>query len=241
MSIRWICLAVLLVPSANAQSPTDVTLTLASKDGRTQFRQGEAIELQLQFQASVPGKYAVWPRYAYRSTRNAEYDRFTIEPAAGAVDPLADCSAQFAAEAYSGPPPAPTPIEGTEVSVPLFLNEWYSFRKPGHYRVTADTTRLVTVAQPQTRLPMRSGVFELEVTPPDPAWAEAQLKQAAAVLDIPDPPPGRVGQPSPMSPQEMRVAYEAAEGAARTVRFLETPEAARALVRYTRSGSCAPG
>src|ERR1017187_5393548 len=142
MSIRWICLAVLLAPAANAQSPTDVTLTLASKDGRTQFRQGEAIELQLKFQSSGPGKYAVWPRDPYRTARNAEYDRFTAEPDAGAVDPLADSSAQFSGGMYVGPPAVPTPVNGTEVSVNLFLNEWISFRQPGHYRSEEHTSEL---------------------------------------------------------------------------------------------------
>ena len=108
--MRWICLAALLAPLALTQSPTDVTLTLASKDGRTQFRQGEAIELQLKFQSSMAGKCGVWQRNTYRTPRNPEYDRFTVEPADGTADPLADSPAQIPIEVIAGAPPVPTTI-----------------------------------------------------------------------------------------------------------------------------------
>jgi hypothetical protein len=140
MHTRWVCLgmfACVATAVATAQGAGDVTLTLASKDGRTQFRQGEAIELQLKFQSSVPGKYGVWGRDTYRTARKAEYDQFAAEPASGTADPLADIFAQFPGGAYVGPPPAPVKIDGAEVAVNLFLNKRISFRQPGHYRVTA--------------------------------------------------------------------------------------------------------
>jgi hypothetical protein len=236
MNIRWIVLAVLLAPAARAGNPADITLTLASRDGRTQFRQGEAIELQLKFQSSVPGKYAVWMKSTYRTARNAEYDRFTAEPAAGAVDPLADCPGGSTPELVIGRPPVPTPVNGAEVVVNLFLNEWVSFRQPGRYRVTADTTRLVTAAQPETRLPMRSSALEITILPADPEWADAQLKQAAAVLENPGSPSPGVVQRQAGSYEQQQAEREATERAARTVRFLETPAAARALVRYLGRG-----
>ena len=230
----WLGLAALACV-ASAQGPSDVTLTLAAKRGRTKFQQGEPIELQLRFRASVPGKYGAWDRETYRTARRAEYDRFTAEPAAGTVDPLADSFSEFPGGVYVGPPPAPVKIGSTEVLVDRFLNEWISFRQPGRYRITADTTRLVTIAAPGAGIPMKSSALEIEIVAADPAWAEEQLKQAVARLEIADPPPPRIGQRGP-SYQEMVAAMESARNAARSVRFQETPAAARALVRYLGRG-----
>lgn len=49
--LRWAVAAVLLAPSVLAQNPTDVSLTLAVKGGRAQFRVGEAVEVELQFKS----------------------------------------------------------------------------------------------------------------------------------------------------------------------------------------------
>jgi len=230
MNPRWTWLLI-FAGLAGAQNPADVTLTLAPKDGRTQFRKGEAIELLLQFQSSAPGKYGVWTLNTDRLARKAEYDEFTVEPAGGTADPLANGGAQFAGRAHVGPPPAPVKIESGGATVSLFLNEWISFRKPGQYRVTADTTRLVAMAMPENRLPMHSSTIEIEIVPAEPGWADAQLKQAVARLGVPDPPPGRIGQRGP-SFEEMKASEESARYAGRVVRFLETPEAARVLARY---------
>jgi len=224
---RWIVVAILLLPAASAQAPADVTLTLSSKDGRTQFRQGEAIELRLTFLSDAPGKYAVWQLDTERIARNAEYDKFSAEPVAGAVDALADGFYPVAGRGHVGPGPVPTPVDAAGVSVNLFLNEWISFRKPGHYRVTVETTRLVFKAS-EYHQTMKSSVFELEVTTFDAAWADARLKQAVSILEIPDPRGPRVPQ--------MEAAWIAAENAARTLRFLETPAAARAIVQYLGHG-----
>jgi hypothetical protein len=231
---RWIGLAILLASAAGAQAPADVNLTLSSKDGRTQFRQGEAIELKLVFQASTTGKYAVWPRYTDRIARNSEYDKFSAEPVAGAFDPLADSGAIFAGRAHTGPPDVPTPVDAVGVPVYLFLNEWIVFRQPGHYNVTVETTRLVTQAAPNAGIALKSNGFELEVTPVDVAWDDMKVKEASAVLDIPDFIP-RVGQRGPGF-QQMEAARIATENAARTLRFLETPAAAHATVKYLGHG-----
>ena len=114
-------------------------------------------------------------------------------------------SEQFPGGVYVGPPPAPTAINDSDVAVSLFVNEWISFRQPGRYRVTAETTRLVTMAQSESRLPMTSSMRE--ITPADAAWAEAQLKQAAARLEIPDPASGRTGRCGSTF-QEMKTAQD---------------------------------
>jgi hypothetical protein len=234
MRLLWVVVPAFLASLAAAQTPSVLTLTLASADGRTQFRQGEAIPLQLQFQSETPGKYGVWQTQANRLARKAEFDNFTVEPAAGTADPLADSFLFGVSQAVVGRAPEPAPINGTPVTVDLYLNEWIAFRKPGRYQVSLETTRLVPISQPNTRLPMKSVPLEIEILPADPAWQAAELKRASAVLDIPDTRP-RVGQRGP-SFQEMETGRLNAEAAARSLRFLETPEAARALVRYVVHG-----
>jgi hypothetical protein len=232
------------------QAPTDVTVTLAAKDGRPQFRVGEPIELELRFQSSAPGKYAVWTNLPHRDARNAQYDRFTVQPVQGVADPLADAFAQQTAFAIFGRMPEPAPLAGGPVTVELFLNEWLSFRQPGHYRVTADTTRAVMApppAPPQSpnarlglpeppgpAVPLTSSALEIDIVAPEPGWAAAQLAQAVAVLERPDPPGPQIGQRYDM--RQAQASQTETERAALTLRCLETPEAARAMVRFYENG-----
>src|SRR5215471_7902336 len=44
-------------PDAISNQPSDLHLVLTTKDGRTQFRLGEIIELDLAYSSDVPGKY----------------------------------------------------------------------------------------------------------------------------------------------------------------------------------------
>jgi len=44
-------------------------VTLAAKDGRTQFRVGEGVEVELRLQSSAPGKYEVLTCPPERTTR----------------------------------------------------------------------------------------------------------------------------------------------------------------------------
>jgi hypothetical protein len=73
-------MAALLAAPTWAQNPSDISLTLAARDHKSTFRVGEAVELELRFQSSVPGKYQVWSGYPNRYTRQAEYDRFSSIP-----------------------------------------------------------------------------------------------------------------------------------------------------------------
>jgi hypothetical protein len=226
------------------QGPSSVRFTLAAKNGKTSFRLGEAVEVEFRFEAPTPGQYGVWTTWPFRQVRQPEYDHFTIEPPNGGLakddpadsvaDPLADMFTQLSGGAIVGRFPTPTPLAGAPVIVGLQVNEWLSIRKPGHYRINALTTRVVTAAEPHAPVPLRSNDIEIDVVAPEAGWADAQLRQAVAVLEIPDPPPARVGQSINPNVRESQQADAAA--AARTLRFLETPEAAQALARFFEHG-----
>jgi hypothetical protein len=234
MSLRRVALAILLAPAGWGQGPADVTLTLAPKEGRTTFRLGEAIELELRFQSSAVGRYGVWTTSTTRTARKAKFDRFTVVPSDGVADPLVDSFAQVSDEVLRGRPPEPVPLGGGAVAVNLFLNEWLSIRQPGHYRISVETTRMVMTGPPASSVPLSSTAIEIDVTAPEPGWAEAQLKQAVAVLERGDPPRPGIGQP--YDPNRESQLREDAIAAARVLRFLDTPEAAEALVRFYEHG-----
>jgi hypothetical protein len=222
-------LAMVSSPGVLAQAPSTVNFRLAAKDGKTAFRVGEAVEVEFQFTSSVPGEYAVWNLRPIRQVRQAEYDHFSIEPSDSVVDPLADIFVQMSAGAFSGRPPQPVPLASTPVAISLEVNEWLSIRKPGHYRITAETTRVVPANQPQSPLTVRSSTLEIDVVAPEAGWAAAELQKAVAALEAPQ-------QPMAADPRIRQARSDDEQAPARTLRFLETPEAAAAMVRFYRHG-----
>jgi hypothetical protein len=166
-----------------------------------------------------------------RTVRTHKFDRFTSDPPA--VDPLADVFEQWSSETVRGQMPV-LPLTNTPVVVRLFLNEWLSFRQTGSYRILARTTRVIKSGEELSltldSIPLESNAITIEVVAPEPGWAEQQLRAAETVLQRPDPVQPAIGQPFDFQAYE-RSRDESRE-AARILRFLETPEAAPALVRY---------
>src|SRR5215831_15324134 len=219
-----------LVSAASAQ----VSLTLTTKDGKSKFRVGEAIEVELRFQATEPGKYGVWTTRPVRQVRRPEFDHFTVEPSAGVADPLVDSFAQISSGAFVGRPPRAVPLSSVPTVVGVPMNEWLSIRHPGHYRIAADTTRVVTTDNPPRTVTLHSNTIEIDLVEPRPGWTENSLRQAVATLERPDPPEPKIGEEYDPRPREVHDADAAA--AARVLRFLETKEAARALARFYEHG-----
>jgi hypothetical protein len=190
--------------------------------------------MELRFQSGAPGKYEVltWP--VERTTRFANHDRVFVEPEYGAVDPLSDMFETLSMEVLRGNEPIAS-LGATPVVMGLFLNDWISFRRPGRYQITVETDRVLgwgAKGRPKERpawpggpalpqwpsehVPLRSNALAIDLVAPEDGWAEDRLKEAVAVLEGPDSPDGT-----------------SAENAARVLRFLETPEAAHAMVRLS--------
>src|SRR5215470_14151054 len=226
----FICVYLWLISTAGAQ----VSFTFATKDGKSTFRVGEAIEVEFRFQAAEPGKYGIWTTSLVRQVRRPEFDHFTVEPSAGVADPLADSFAQMSGGAQVGRPPRPAPLSSVPTVVGVRMNEWLSIRHPGHYRIAVETTRVVTTDNPPATVTLRSNTIEIDLVEPDPGWTESSLRQAVATLQRPDPPQPKIGEEYDPRPREVHDADAAA--AARVLRFLETEEAARALARFYEHG-----
>lgn len=216
-------LSLILILASPLPAQVDVSFSLATKDGRTRFRVGEAVTVQMRFRAQTPGRYVLTTAPEGRTTRTAEFDHFS---ATGAVDPLADIPALMSgglARNFSG-----VPLDANPQVIERDVNEWLSFRKPGSYRVQAETRRVFAIGA-STPIVLRAEPIEIEIIAASPAWAAGQLAEAVAVLE--KTPPARsqqFGVPPPPNP----AADSASERAARMLRFLETSQAVAPLVRF---------
>jgi hypothetical protein len=110
-----------------AQHLDSVQVTLALKDGKTTYRTGEAIVLDLSFTAHEPG-YLV-------ETNPSSDDEITISPADGVFSLRGN---GYRSDAVSSEVLSP----GTASHILLPLNAVYRINKPGHYSVHVTTHRV---------------------------------------------------------------------------------------------------
>jgi hypothetical protein len=200
-------------PCSAVSSASDLRLTLALKDGRAIFEDGEIIPLVLSFTAPAENRHLVNARSYDRSGR-LEIDRYCVEPAA--PDPL---ETYFKGGPFIlGGLQSERELGATPFIVEAELNEWRSLG-PGRYRVYVISNRVGRRPNPGEQTPyysipeiLRSNTVELQVKPPDPSWQAEQLRAATQTLS---------GAPSP----------ENARRAARTLRFLNTPDSTRQLAK----------
>ncbi|MCL4795743.1 MAG: hypothetical protein KJZ84_14375 [Bryobacteraceae bacterium] len=192
-------------------------LQLSTDDGRTRFYIGEAIRLHLRFVIDAqPGLHLNTTTGARTSgSHMASLDEFTVEPADGVVDPLVSRIHMGSAGslAFFGTGSSDIPI-----TVKLYLNEWFSFRKPGQYTVRLKSNRLQRNLESKTPepIPLEANPIEIEIAEPPQAWAAQVVVDARAVL----------GSASDEH------SIERKETLAR-LQYLETPEAAMALVAFS--------
>lgn len=214
---------------AVTENPTGVALSVRFLDGRSTFRPGEIIRLDLQFSGTVPNQWALYPPRRYSCGR-PDTETFRLDPAEGTVDPLADCSEGLLAWIKAWPPrpdggtaaqgfgllTPQAPLEERHQAVTVILNDFVRFDRPGKYRLFVTSRRVGEwPPPPDGKLPkyldVTSPVVELEILPPDPQWAEARLSEAMMALGTKD--------------------RQAQWPAAWMLRFLGTDAAARELVR----------
>jgi hypothetical protein len=164
------------------QSPSDLSFTLVAKDRRTTFRMGEPIILEFRFSSSTPGTYEV------HALSDKDKNHFFSDPADGAVDPLADFQIGGAGGRGSAPPGV-FPLNGAPVVLEREMNGWWlSFRRTGHYRITAES-EIVTLAGQgraftlKNPIHLRSNSMEVEIVAPEPAWLEDRIRAAIGPLD----------------------------------------------------------
>jgi hypothetical protein len=163
---------------ASAENPQSLSFSLAGTSGKTQFRMGESIKLDLQFSSTTPGLYELHdPGDIFAS-------HFTATPTDGVVD--------------LAPHPGPGDGRGVGPPIPLSdktaiiqreLNTWLAFRKPGHYRITAEYNGITVTGSgvsPRRNelIAVHSDALEIEIVD-DPAWSQAELQKDIAAIEAP--------------------------------------------------------
>jgi hypothetical protein len=200
-------------PSVAPQTVTaaPVTLTLRLADQRRQFRPGEVIPLELEFNSATTGRYSVDGATYDRSGR-LMIDQFVIDRIDDVSDPLLDYFGSIGGYIGGG-------IRGIGVlgdkpfRVTLELNQWFRFDTPGIYTL-AVTSRRVTdeSVTPHAEIPVESNPVSFEILPRNADWEAAELETARRLVEATPP------------PSDTR-------SGCRMMRFLGTEDAAMEMVR----------
>ena len=206
-----LAIALLLVLPCAGQE--DIHLELKTHDGRSTYRIGEVVPIDLWFSSTVEGKYTIFSATSDRSGRG-NHEEFIVEPKSWWQDPL-DLyfrAASFIGGGLSGIPSlSPRPI-----AVGLDLNEWVRFDVPGDYTVGVRSRRVHSVPP----IIVASNPLSLTIVPATTEWQRVTLRKAVDTLttlhcwNLTQPPASECGL------------------AMRILRFLGTDDAAREMALH---------
>ena len=168
----------------SSQESLPVTLTVRFADGRSQFRPGETLPIELEFDSRVAKRFVVDGATYDRSGRLV-IDEFLVEPNDAVIDPMLD---YFAASGgfIGGGIRAMGVLGEKPFVVKLDLNEWLRFEKPGKYTLSVRSQRVsdeVKTTPPAPWIaPVESNIVAFEILPRDPEWEAAELGAALQIL-----------------------------------------------------------
>lgn len=212
------------VPTCAQSAQVDPKILLQVQIASTQkeFHIGETIPLQLSFSSAVKDRYQVNMAQYDRSGR-MEYEQFTVSPAEGAVDPLANRGLTFGGGLTSY-----QFLSSVPWTIKLNLNEWVRFNEPGEYRLIISSRRVGVRdrSNPAGSSPVtaRANEITLKVIAADPAWQKQVFKDAVKKLDA----------PAPLKPEHMEQYATSRRQAMETLRFLGSADAAREMAKRMR-------
>src|SRR5262249_4713508 len=200
-------------PCSAVSSVSDVHLSLALKNKRNVFQEGEIIPMVLSFTSIAENRYWADVRnYDRRGRLNFEY--YCVEPEV--PDPLA---AYFKFRGFiGGGLGTEQALSSTPFAAEAELNDW---RRPGrgHYRLYAISYRIWRAPDAGAQTPysrieeiVRSNTVDFEVRPATPKWQGEQIRKATQTLTRPQ-------------------SQDDAHRAARILRFLSTRDSARQLAK----------
>ncbi len=170
-------------PCSAAASVSDVHFSLALKDNRTVFQEGEIIPLVLSFTSTTKNRYWADVRNYDRSGRlGTEY--YCVVPEV--PDPLAS---YFKFGGFIGGGLGGTQaLDSTPFTAEAELNEWRR-PGPGHYRVYAISYRVWRVPDPNEQTvyghiaeTVRSNTVDFEVKSASSEWQNEQVRSATQTL-----------------------------------------------------------
>ena len=207
------------------KNPRGVTLTLRPGEGKTKWRRGEAIRIELEFSTDRPGTY-VFDNASHDRSGRLGIDAFILDPQGGAADPLYDYF-HGRRSGFMGGISSPGPLEEEKRVIRYDLNEWLRFDRPGKYRLYVTSGRISLGGEGREVIPkplaVVSNIIEFEVLPRDESWEQEALREAVLELAASD-----------RAPAHGQEAEAKRESSCRALRFLNTEAAAREMVRLFR-------
>src|SRR6266567_974008 len=206
-----------------AKNPDGLTFTLKLKGPGTQFHVGEIIRLELNFASSLPETY-VYYNATYDRSGRLQIDRFILDRADGATDPLDDYYHKSLGGFLGGGLRGIGALSTKPEVANYDLNEWFRFDKPGKYRLYAVSHRLSKgkpYHQGNTPLEPASNMVQFEILPADREWEQKTLSEAAKALDSAPRATSQVGE-------------DDHRPACRVLRFMGTEAAVKEMVKRFR-------
>ena len=206
--LRLTFMVLVLASPMFAQNESSVSLTIRFADGRSRFRVGEIVPIELSFEASIPDAYDMEMRNYDRSGR-LNIEAFHVTPPGR--DPL---ERYYSTGAFMGGGLGGARELSNEPQIMREeLNEWVALEKPGHYSLYVTSGR-VTRRTPSKAEPveLKSNDLEFDIVAADGAWQRQTLSTAVATLNMTS------------STEEQKAA------ALRVLRFLDTPASVQELV-----------
>ena len=186
-SLFFLAISILALLCADARAQlVEPRLVISIQAGQTVFHLGERIPLLMSFTGPQDGSYSMGMR-AYDRSGRLTLDSFTVEPAAGARDPLAKYFA-FNSGMMGGAGGnvvlAQTPVIRSES-----LNEWIRFDEPGVYLVTVISHRAGKTKAGHfgfgTDYKLESNHLQLRIIDSTPEWQKATLDRVERELSKP--------------------------------------------------------
>jgi hypothetical protein len=176
--------AVTLPAPLNAQAPGaavfEATLTVRLPAGRSDYKIGELIPLELVFSGRGEADLYFSTENYDRSGR-METEQYAVTPAAGADDPLADYFGAGVGR-IGGGLRGWQRLDGTPFRLQVNLNDWIRFTRPGRYQLSIVSRRLHRYSnRPAPEL--KSDPITLEIDDAPAAWASEQAAIARGGID----------------------------------------------------------
>ncbi|MFL6439925.1 MAG: hypothetical protein ACJ71Q_20300 [Terriglobales bacterium] len=186
-----------------------VAFSIRFAGGTNQFHVGEIIPIELSFSAPAPNTYDIESRNYDRSGR-LNIEQFHVNPQGR--DPLLTYFSE--GSFFGGGLGGPRPLNTEPHIIGDDLNEWVALDQPGHYTVYVTTERVSRrTSGKNAPVELRSNTLEFEIVAAEAAWQQRTFSSAISVLN------------NGSTKEEEKIV------AIRVLRFLDTPESIRALVR----------
>ena len=201
--------------------PANVKFTITV--AKTRWLLGETLPLQLSFTASTAKEFSADSRLYDRVGRLNRVEEFVVDPAGATEDPMRGTFASSGG--MGGISGGPIILSEKPFTFERILNEWVRFLKPGTYRLYVVSRRVgrVTQSPRPAGLELASNVIALQVVAAPPGWLKQQIAGAVGILDAPEKP----------FDQD---AFREREHATTVLRFLDTLDAAKEMVKHLNGG-----